>query len=202
VRFEGRDVAGNQFEKIDNSESSPAGQWDLVHHTPDFTIDRNGIELSKYSLEVDEPTIVQIHIRNSGMLGGNAELLVEIVDLNGARSELTKTSVFVDAESVSTVVVDWKPEFAGVQRVEVTLLEQTEKSDFLEVKTIQDRSFLEDSIGATNPWILGITLIMFSLGIVFIFSWLRLATVSQGESELSWEYEDEDESEYEDESED
>ena len=202
VRFEGRDVAGNQFEKEGNSVSSPAGQWDLVHHTPDFTIDRKGIELSKYSLEVDEPTIVQIHIRNSGMLGGNAELLVEIVDLNGVRSELTKTSVFVDAESVSTVIVDWKPEFAGIQRVEVTLLEQTEESEFIEVMPIQDSSFLEGSIGATNPWILGITLIMISLGIVFIFSWLRLATVSQGESDIAWEYEDEDETEDEDEPED
>jgi hypothetical protein len=195
MRFEGRDIAGNQFEKDGNSEGSPAGEWDLIHYTPDFTLDRNGIELSKYNLEVDEPTIVQIHVRNSGMLSGDAELLVEIVDLNGVRSELTKTSVFVEAESVSTVVVDWKPESPGIQRIEVTLIEQTENSEFIDVKPIQESSFLEDSIGATNPWILGVTLTMISLGVLFILFWMRLATVRQGESEIDWEYEDEDPSE-------
>ena len=195
MRFEGRDIAGNQFEKDGNSEASPAGEWNLIHYTPDFSLDRNGIELSKYSLEVDEPTIIQIHVRNSGMLSGDAELLVEIVDLNGVRTELTKTTVSVGAESVSTVVVDWRPESPGIQRIEVTLIEQTEKSEFIDVKPIQESSFLEDSIGATNPWILGVTLTMISLGVLFILSWMRLATVRQGESETDWEYEDEDLSE-------
>jgi hypothetical protein len=195
MRFEGRDIAGNQFEKDGNSEASPAGEWNLIHYTPDFSLDRNGIELSKYSLEVDEPTIIQIHVRNSGMLSGDAELLVEIVDLNGVRTELTKTTVSVEAESVSTVVVDWRPDSPGIQRIEVTLIEQIEKSEFIDVKPIQESSFLEDSIGATNPWILGVTLTMISLGVLFILSWMRLATVRQGETELDWEYEDEDLSE-------
>ena len=28
-------------------------------------------------------TIVQVHVRNDGMLGGDAEVLVEVVDLSG-----------------------------------------------------------------------------------------------------------------------
>ncbi len=195
MRFEGRDIAGNQFEKAGNSEAYPAGEWDLVHHKPEFTLDRNGIELSKTNLEVDEPTIIQIHVRNSGMLGGDAKLNVEIVDLNGKRSELTKTSVFVDAESVSTIVVDWKPESPGIQRIEVTLIEQIEKSEFIDVNPTQERAFLEDSLGAVNPWILGVTLVMFAAGIIFVLSWMRLATARQGDSELDWEYEEEEEDE-------
>ena len=195
IRFEGRDIAGNQFEKASNSESSPAGEWNLVHHVPEINLERSGIELSKTNLEVDEPTIIQIHVRNSGMLGGDANLKVEIVDLNGERSVLTKTSVFVEAESVSTIVVDWKPESPGIQRVEVTLTEQIETSEFIDVEPMQERSFLEDSIGSTNPWILGFTLIMSAVGIIFILSWMRLATARQGESELDWEYEEEEEDE-------
>ena len=125
------------------------------------------------------------------MLVGDAELLVEIVDLNGERYQLTRTSVTVEAESVSTMVVDWKPESPGIQRVEVTLLDQTEKSEFIDVMPIQERGFLQDSIGSTNPWVLGITLSMLGVGLIFILSWMRLATVRQGDSELEWDLEEE-----------
>jgi hypothetical protein len=189
IRFEGRDIAGNQFESLDNNENNPAGIWDLVHHKPDILLDTNSIELSKSNLEVDEPTIVQIHVRNDGKLGGEAEVIVEVVDLNGDRTELTKTSIFVESESVSTVIVDWKPELPGIQRIEVTLVDQTETSDFIDVKPIQERSFLQDTIGSTNPWILGTTLTMICVGLLFILSWMRFATVKQSESE--WESEEE-----------
>ena len=77
---------------------------------PDFSLEHSGIELSKSNLEVDEPTIVQVHVRNDGMLGGDAEVLVEVVDLSGTRTQLSKSSIFVEAESVSTLVVDWRPD--------------------------------------------------------------------------------------------
>ncbi|MBT5184488.1 MAG: hypothetical protein HOM47_04885 [Euryarchaeota archaeon] len=187
MRFEGRDVAGNQFEKSANSEAYPAGVWDLIHHTPDILLDTSSIELSKSSLEVNEPTIVQIHVRNDGEIGGTAELIVEVVDLSGDRYQLTRTSIFIESESVSTVVVDWKPEMPGIQRIEVTLVDQTEKSEFIDVKPIQERAFMQDTIGSTNPWILGITLTMICASLLFILSWMRVATLKQGESE--WEYE-------------
>ena len=90
MRLDGRDIAGNTFEKNANSFSYPAGVWKLEHHTTEFSLEQSGIELSKSNLEVDENTIVQIHVRNDGMLGGDAEVLVEIVDLLGQRSQLAK----------------------------------------------------------------------------------------------------------------
>ena len=33
MRFEGRDIAGNQFERDGNSEAFPAGVWNLIHYT-------------------------------------------------------------------------------------------------------------------------------------------------------------------------
>jgi hypothetical protein len=56
---------------------------------------------------------------------------------------------------------------------------------------------LEDSIGSVNPWILGITLVMSCLGLLFILSWMRLATVSKGEAEDDWDLED-DEADFDD----
>ena len=197
MRFEGRDIAGNQFETQGNSQNSPAGLWYLAHHTPDFKIEQSGIEFSKSNIEVDEPTVIQVHIRNDGMLGGEANILVEIVDLNGERTQLDRSSIFVDAESVSTLIVDWKPNSPGIQRIEVTLGDYIEKSDFIDVQPAKESSFLEDSIGSVNPWILGITLVMSGLGLLFILSWMRLATVSKGESEEDWELE-EDEADFDD----
>ena len=84
MRIDGRDVAGNQFER-DGNLLFPAGVWELEQHTTDFSLEQSGVELSKSNLEVDENTIVQIHVRNDGMLGGDAEVLVEIVDLSGLK---------------------------------------------------------------------------------------------------------------------
>jgi hypothetical protein len=191
MRFEGRDIAGNQFERDGNSEAFPAGVWNLVHYTPEFSLEHSGIELSKSNLEVDEPTIVQVHVRNDGMLGGDAQIIVEVVDLTGERSQLSKSSLFVEAQSVSTLVVDWRPDAPGMQRIEVTLSETTDKSEFIDVKPTKERGFLEDAIGATNPWILGTTMTMICIGLLFVLSWMRVATAKQGESDLEWELDEE-----------
>ncbi len=197
MRVDGRDIAGNQFERDGNSVAFPSGIWNLEHHTTDFSLEQSGIELSKSNLEVDENTIVQIHIRNDGMLGGDAEILVEIVDLAGQRSQLAKTSVFVEAESVDTLLIDWKPDAPGMQRLEVTLGETTDKTEFVDVTPAKERGFLEDAIGATNPWILGTTMTMICIGLLFVLSWMRVATAKQGESDLEFEFES-DEFDYED----
>ena len=97
------------------------------------------MELSKSSLEVDEPTIVQVHIRNDGKLSGDADILVEAVNLNGDRSMLSRSFVFIEAESVSTLIVDWKPSDPGIQRIEVTLEGETQNSEFIDVKPIQKK---------------------------------------------------------------
>ena len=191
VRLEGRDIAGNQFETEQNSRQFPAHIWYLEHYKPIYSIERSGVELSKSSLEVDEPTIVQVHIRNDGKLSGDADILVEAVNLNGDRSMLSRSFVFIEAESVSTLIVDWKPSDPGIQRIEVTLEGETQNSEFIDVKPIQEKAFLEESIGATNPWILGTTMTMICVGLLYVLSWMRLATVNQGEDEIEWEYEDE-----------
>ena len=191
VRLEGRDIAGNQFASEKNSRQFPAHIWYLEHYKPIYSIERSGVELSKSSLEVDEPTIVQVHIRNDGKLSGDADILVEAVNLNGDRSMLSRSFVFIEAESVSTLIVDWKPSDPGIQRIEVTLEGETQNSEFIDVKPIQEKAFLEESIGATNPWILGTTMTMICVGLLYVLSWMRLATVNQGEDEIEWEYEDE-----------
>lgn len=191
IRIDGRDLAGNQFVREGNSDAFPAGIWNLEHYVSDFSLEQSGVELSKSNLEVDEPTIVQIHIRNDGMLAGEAEVLVEVVNLLGERSQLAKTSVYVDGQSVNTLVVDWKPDAPGMQRIEVTLGETTDKSEFVDVTPIKERGFLEDAIGATNPWILGTTITMIGVGLLLVLSWMRVTTAKRGESESDWEFEDE-----------
>ena len=192
MRLEGRDIAGNQFERDGNSVAFPSGVWNLEQYLTDFSLEQSGVELSKSNLEVDENTIVQIHIRNDGMLAGDAEVLVEIVNLVGERSQLAKTTVSVDAESVNTLLVDWKPDAPGMQRIEVTLGETTDKTEFVDVMPAKERGLLEDSIGATNPWILGVTITMLCVGLLFVLLWMRAATARQGESDFEFEFEDDD----------
>ena len=188
MRFEGRDIAGNQFERAVTG-AFPAGVWNLIHYTPDFSLEQSGIELSKSNLEVDEPTIVQVHVRNDGMLGRcrstsrscrlvwSTYPIEQIVNICGA--------------SQSHIGSRLAPDAPGMQRIEVTLSETTDKSEFIDVKPTKERGFLEDAIGSTNPWILGTTMTMICIGLLFVLSWMRVATAKQGESELEWELDEE-----------
>ena len=61
----------------------------------------------------------------------------------------------------------------------------------MDVKPTQEEAFLEDTLGSTNPWILGITILMLCVGLVFILAWMRTATMRHRESEIDWELDDE-----------
>ena len=92
---------------------------------------------------------------------------------------------------MGTLVVDWKPNAPGIQRIEVTVGEEVSQSAFVDVKPTQEEAFLEDTLGSTNPWILGITILMLCVGLVFILAWMRTATMRHRESEIDWELDDE-----------
>ena len=186
MRLDGRDVAGNFFERESNSQAFPAGVWDMIHYVPEFSIDSGGVELSKLDLEVDEFTAVQIHVRNSGLLLGTAELLVEVVSLDGTRETLAKTEIEIDAESVGTSIVDWKPLEPGIQWIEVTLEEQTEESRMVDVKPKTEEAFMSNILGDANPWLIGIVITMLGITALLILTWLRMATVKQGMSDEDW----------------
>tara|TARA_B100000003_G_C10866040_1_gene345010 strand:- start:391 stop:1092 length:702 start_codon:yes stop_codon:yes gene_type:complete len=188
VRFEGRDLAGNQFKLSQNSVNSPAHSWNLVKYEPDFSLERSGIDISKASLEVEEPVVVQIHVRNDGMLGGDVGVKVNVVDLNGQSQEIANGKLFVEGESVSTYIVDWKPSEPGMQRIEVEIESRTHKSSYIDVQPISEKAFLEDSIGATNPWILGTTMTMICVGMLCILAWMRFATAKSNDYEEEFEF--------------
>jgi len=195
MRLDGRDLAGNFFEREENSPAFPAGTWNLIHFTPEFSIDSGGVELSKLDIEVDESTAVQIHVRNSGLLAGDTELIIEIVNLEGTRELLAKVVVSIDSGSVETTIVDWKPVDPGIQWIEVTLDDQTEESRMVDVKPPSEEAFMSDVFGEANPWLIGLSLTLLGITALLILVWLRMATVSQGLSEGDWlteeEFEDE-----------
>ena len=137
------------------------------------------LQLYKYILEMMEK------------LSGDADILVEAVNLNGDRSMLSRKLVFIEAESVSTLIVDWKPSDHGIQRIEGNFRRETQNSEFIDVKSIQEKS-LPRGIYWCNK---SLDIRNYNdddlCGPSLCLSWMRLATVNQGEDEIEWEYEDE-----------
>ncbi|MGY8754842.1 MAG: hypothetical protein ACKVIR_04050 [Candidatus Poseidoniales archaeon] len=190
MRLEGRDLAGNSFETAGNSESHPVVIWDLIHYVPIFSIDSDGVELSKLNLEVDKATAVHVYVRNSGLLAGETSLLIEVVKLDGSREILARPDVELDADSVATVVIDWKPETPGIQWIEVSLNEQSEPSQMIDVKPPSDDGFIPGIFGKANPWLVGTALAMLGFASLLLLTWLRMATVRAGSSNEELLYED------------
>jgi len=188
VRFEGRDLAGNQFSKSENSQNNPAHTWHLVKYEPQFSLERSGIDISKVSIEVEEPVVVQIHVRNDGMKDGEVPLKVEVIYLSGNTEEIANTRFLIAAESVGTYIVDWKPSKPGLQRLAVTVDGEVHYSAFIDVKPVQEKAFLENTIGATNPYVLGMTMTMICVGLLYLLAWMRFATAKNNEIEDDYEY--------------
>ena len=129
------------------------------------------------------------------MREGEVPLKVEVIDLSGQSEEIANTRFYVDAQTVSTYIIDWKPAKPGLQRITVTLEGETHHSPYIDVKPAHEKGFLEDTMGSTNPYILGMTMTMICVGLMYVLAWMRFATVKNNEFEEEYEFDIEDDSE-------
>jgi hypothetical protein len=203
----GRDLADNEVLGLGATPAgTPVGVWDMEWLKPEFEISQGSVEYSRDIIEVGQASIVTAYVKNTGTLDGSVELVFEIVEADGNRSTLRRTSAEIPQGGEIAVQVDWTPEASGLQWIEVTLENDLSSSGpSTDVREPRAESFADQMFGNVNPVIGSVAALLFlSIVITGLLYATRMTRKRGSKSEYDWdEYssELEDDDEYEDEEE-
>ena len=200
----GRDLADNEVLGIGATPAgTPVGVWEMEWLKPQFEMEQGSVEYSRVIIEVGQTSIVTAYVKNTGTLDGSVDVVFTIVNADGNRSTLRRTSAEVQQGSEVPVQVDWNPESPGLQWIEVTLEnDQTLSGPSIDVRPTRAESLSERVFGNVNPIIGSVAALLFvSIIITGLLYAARMTRRKGSKAEYDWdEYSSElEDDEYEDE---
>jgi hypothetical protein len=175
---------------------------------PEFEIEQGGVEYSRVIIEVGQTSIVTAYVKNTGTLDGTVDLVFTIVDADGNRSTLRRTSAEVPQSGEVAVQVDWNPDAPGLQWIEVSLENEiTSNGPSIDVRPTREESFTERVFGDVNPIIGSVAGLLFlSIVVTGLIYATRMTRKRGSKAEYDWdeysselEHDEDDEYEYDDE---
>ena len=208
VVVSGRDLADNEVLGLGATPvGTPVGVWEMEWLKPQFEIEQGSVEYSRVIIEVGQTSIVTAYVKNTGTLDGSVDVVFTIVNADGNRSTLRRTSAEVQQGGEVPVQVDWNPESPGLQWIEVTLEnDQTSSGPSIDVRPTRAESLSERVFGNVNPVLGSVAALLFvSIILTGLLYAARMTRRKGSKAEYDWdEYSSEledDEYEYEDEDE-
>ena len=202
VVVSGRDLADNEILGLGGTPAgTPVGIWDMEWLKPAFEIEQGDVRYSRTIIEVGQTSIVTAYVKNTGTLDGSVDLVFTIVDADGNRSTLRRTSTEVPKSGEVAVQVDWNPDSPGLQWIEVALENDlTSSGPSVDVRPTREESLTERVFGEVNPVIGSVAGLLFiSIVVTGLIYATRMTRKSGSKAEYDW---DEYSSELEDENED
>jgi hypothetical protein len=157
----GEDMAGNAFSEDFNDVDAPFHTWDLEQRVPDFTfVGEPSVKYGGDSVRVDETVEISATIVNNGNADGSVQIVLELVESNGARTRVDARQLEV-APGTSTVYTGtWVPSRTGTMWLEVQILgSETMQTPTLRVKEAESEGFL-GTVSEVNPVVLGVLVIL------------------------------------------
>ncbi|MDG1546557.1 MAG: hypothetical protein P8Q55_04120, partial [Candidatus Poseidoniaceae archaeon] len=185
VRVEGRDLAGNSILGFMGSPSgTPVANWGMTYLEPEFQMESSSVSYSRHMVEVGQTTSVSIVIKNIGTLDGSTDVAITSVSQDGTYKTVRLTSVDIIKGGESIVIVDWGPEYSGLQWIEVTLTDgETANGPSIDVRPAREISTSEKIFGNVHP-VLGVFVGILFLSIIITgLIWAKRLTTNKGSKE-------------------
>ena len=157
----GSDMAGNAFAEDFNDIDAPFHIWDLEQRVPDFTfVGEPTVKYSGDSVRVDETVEVSAAIINNGNADGSVQIVLELVESNGARLRVDALQLQVAPGSTTVYEGTWVPSRTGTMWLEVQILgSETKQTPTLRVKEAESEGFM-GTVSEVNPVVLGVLAVL------------------------------------------
>jgi hypothetical protein len=152
----GSDMAGNAFSEDFNDIDAPYNVWDLEQRVPDFEfVGTPGLKDSG-TVRVDDSVPITATIINNGNADGSVQVVLELVESNGARTRVDARQLQVQPGSTVVYESTWIPTRTGTMWLEVQIMGgETAQTPTLRVKDAESEGFL-GTVSEVNPIMLGI----------------------------------------------
>ena len=156
----GSDMAGNVFSEDFNDIDAPYNVWDLEQRVPEFEfVGEPGLKESG-SVRVDDSVPVTATIINNGNADGSVQIVLELVESNGARTRVDARLLQVAPGSTVVYESTWVPTRTGTMWLEVQIMGgETAQTPTLRVKEAESEGFL-GTVSEVNPLMLGILAVL------------------------------------------
>ena len=157
----GEDMAGNPFAEDFNDVDAPFHTWDLEQRVPDFTfVGEPTVKYGGDSVRVDETVEISADIINNGNADGSVQIVLELVESNGARTRVDARQLQVAPGSTTVYEGTWVPSRTGTMWLEVQILgSETMQTPTLRVKEAETEGFM-GTVSEVNPVVLGVLAVL------------------------------------------
>ena len=157
----GQDMAGNAFSEDFNDVDAPFYTWDLEQRVPDFTfVGEPTVKYSGDSVRIDETIEVSASIINNGNAEGSVQVVLELVESNGARTRLDARQLQISPGTSTVYEGTWVPSRTGTMWLEVQILgSETVQTPTLRVKEAESEGFI-GTVSEVNPVVLGVLVVL------------------------------------------
>lgn len=117
----GLDLAGHEISTLSNDIDSPLSVWVLEQRIAEYTFSEPVMKPSK-QISAGETVALALEISNSGLADGEAQMFVELVESNGARTRIDARSIEVESGGTYVYTKDWIPAREGTMWIEFQII--------------------------------------------------------------------------------
>lgn len=171
IWISGTDEAGHQIERSFNDVDAPLRVWPLEQRVAQFEF--SNVELTPAS-NIREGDSVQIvaFLTNIGQASGEAQLVMELVESNGARTRLASRAMTAQSNETILFQQEWIPSREGTMWIEIHILNSN--NTFATSETVRVQSATSDGLLSSirevnSTLLLVISLVIASLVVVLVY---------------------------------
>ena len=121
VWITGTDMAGQSISQEFNAKDAPFGIWQLEQQVPEFEFLNPEISPSK-GIVVGDSVELAVAIQNIGEASGFAQLVVERVESNGARTRIHAQEIELQSGGSGVFTHSWSPDREGSMWIEFVII--------------------------------------------------------------------------------
>ena len=155
----GRDMAGHEIDPVYNDIDSPLAVWALEQRIAEYSFGTPEMKPNK-DLAAGEPISLGVTITNLGLADGDAQIFVDLVESNGARTRIDARGLQIEAGSTYVYSKEWIPDRAGTMWIEYQIVNgPSQQTNTIYVDEARSDGIFS-SIAAVNPVLLVIIFLL------------------------------------------
>jgi hypothetical protein len=155
----GSDIAGHEMSPIFNDLDAPLSVWTLEQRVAEYAFLNPSMKPSKDIAEGDVLRL-SVTIENNGLADGKAQMFVERVESNGARTRIDAREIEIPAGGQFDYTKEWMPDRSGTMWIEYHIINgDSSKTSTVFVDEPRTEGFL-GSVAAVNPILLVIIFLL------------------------------------------
>ncbi|MDE0870253.1 MAG: hypothetical protein OSA21_08080 [Candidatus Poseidoniaceae archaeon] len=117
----GQDMAGHEINPVFNDIDAPLSVWVLEQRIAEYSFSTPEMKPSD-DIAAGDTIRLGVSITNSGLADGDAQIFVELVESNGARTRIDARGIQIEAGGTYLYSKDWIPDRAGTMWIEYQII--------------------------------------------------------------------------------